>query len=310
MASLDIEDNEVLRKKFITNIIFGQKLINGLSVGKRDKASIDYFLNHIKNFRKQIDENWANKINHSKYIDLIPNDIDNRLIDDTDIIIKNSNHIEPYCKRSIKINSPVSIFMQTSFHYKLVRLDSTYYDLFGLLYFKNEIVGYICCGKKNSKSYKNLYVVLSKKYGSKFYDNIDKKLVIINDISEDIGFYEKDIYHMYLKYFRSSLFSLIYEILGENKGIKNIVCIGENEGGNLLQLFAVDFFNNKNDCNLKLNDILFHLFTLDTAMLSTDTFYNDFVELFEGNSIITCFSGKNNAYESWNDNKSMNLIFT
>jgi len=204
----------------------------------------------------------------------------------------------------------MGIFGKTSFHYKLVRLESKYYDLFGILYYGENIVGYICCGKRNSTSYKNLYIVLVKEYGRNFYDKMDKKLVIINDITEDISFYEKEVYQDYLRHFRSSLFSMVYEILGENKAIKNVVCIGEEEGGNLLQLFTVDFFNNKNDCNLKLNDISFHLFTLDTAMLSTDTFYKDFVELLGENSVITCFSGKNSAYESWNENKRMNLIFS
>lgn len=309
METLEVGVNEYLRRRFITNIIFGQKLVNGLSVGKKEKVSVDYFLNHIENLKKQKEEKWENKINHSKYIDLIPNDIGNRLVDDTDIIIKNNYHIEPYCKRAVKILSPMVLFERTSFHYKLVKLESMYYDLFGIFYDGDDIVGYICCGKKNSKSYKNLYIVLSKNYSERFYEKMDKKLIIINEITEDISFYEKESYHMYLKQYRSVLFSLFYEILGENKEIKNIVCIGENEGGNLLQLFAVDLFNNKEDCNLRFNDISFHLFTLDTAMLSTDTFYNDFVELFGEHNVITCFSDKNRAYESWNNNKKMNLIF-
>jgi len=308
---INLENNkgDNLRRKFITNIIFGQKLVNGLSVDKKDNVSVEYFLNHIENFKKQKREKWEEKINHEKYINLIPEDIENKLVDNTDIVIKNNYHIEPYCKKSVKLISPMGIFGRTSFHYKLVRLDSVYYDLFGIFYHGEEIVGYVCCGKKNSAVYKNLYVVLVKDYGRHFYEKVDKKLVIINEITEDISFYEKDVYHDYLRHFRSAIFSLVYEILGENKTIKNIVCIGEKEGGNLLQLFTVDFFNNKNDCNLKLNDISFHLFTLDTAMLSTDTFYRDFVDLLGENSVITCFGGKNSAYESWNENKRMNLIF-
>jgi len=308
--NLENKKGDGLRRKFITNIIFGQKLINCLSVEKKNKVSIDYFLNHIENFKKQKNERWEEKIDHSKYINLIPEDINLKLVDNTDIIIKNNYHIEPYCKKSLKLITPMGIFGKTSFHYKLVRLESKYYDLFGILYYGENIVGYICCGKRNSTSYKNLYIVLVKEYGRNFYDKMDKKLVIINDITEDISFYEKEVYQDYLRHFRSSLFSMVYEILGENKAIKNVVCIGEEEGGNLLQLFTVDFFNNKNDCNLKLNDISFHLFTLNTAMLSTDTFYKDFVELLGENSVITCFSRKNSAYESWNENKRMNLIFS
>jgi len=70
--NLENKKGDGLRRKFITNIIFGQKLINSLSVEKKNKVSIDYFLNHIENFKKQKNERWEEKIDHSKYINLIP----------------------------------------------------------------------------------------------------------------------------------------------------------------------------------------------------------------------------------------------
>ncbi len=291
-----------VKKNFITNSIFGQKLINGLSLDKKKEVNIDYFLNHLKHFNQQKQEKWDQRINFDKYLDSIPQNIQDKLRDDTDVIIKNRCCIEPYCKKQIKIITPINLFKKHGFHYKLVKLESTYYDLLGFLYFNDDLIGYICCGKKTSYTYKNLFIVISQKYDKDLFDKSSKKLSIISEISEDIAFYEKECYNKYLKSFRNQIYSFVLEIIAENKNIKNIVCIGEEIGGNFLQLFLVDFINNKNEISMKFNeDISYYLFTYNTAMLSTETFYNDLINYLGGanNSMITCFEEKNNFYSTW-----------
>ena len=302
---MDIQ--EFSKKRFITNIIFGQKLINDLSANKKKQVSIEYFMNHLIHFKKYLIENWEDKIEIDKYIGLIPQNIENKLMIDSEILIKNSHNIEPYCKKSIKIISPLALFQRNCYHYKLVKLESTHYDLMSILYYNDEIIGYVCCAKR-STGYKNIYVVLLRKYDIKFYETMNKKIVVINDISEDISFYEKECYTRYIKHIRSQLFSVLYEVIKDNKTIRNIVCIGEEEGGNLLQLFLVDFLNNRDEFYIKIEDIELYLFSNNTAKLSTDTFYKEFIELFGKNSLITCFSEKNNAYKTWENTEKMNII--
>jgi len=299
---LSEEDLNKVKKNFITNSIFGQKLINGLSADKKREVNIDYFLSHIKNFNLQKKENWEEKINYKKYIESIPENIQEKLKNETEIIIKNKNCIEPYCKKQIKIITPINIFKKIGFHHKLVKLESSYYDLFGFIYNNDEIVGYVCCGKRSNNVYKNIYVVICKKYQKDFYEKKNKKLSIINEIVEDIGFYEKETYNDYLKHYRNQIYSFVLDILLEHKSIKNIVCIGDEEGGNLLQLFLVDVINNRSEYNVKMaDDFSYYLFTHNTAMLSTETFFNDLINYLGGNinSMITCFEGKNDAYDSW-----------
>ena len=302
---MDIQ--EFSKKRFITNIIFGQKLINDLSSNKKKQVSIEYFMNHLVHFKKYLNENWEDKIEIDKYTSLIPEDIENKLMTDSEILLKNSHYIEPYCKKSIKIVSPLALFQRNCYHYKLVKLESPYYDLMSILYYNEEIIGYVCCAKRSS-GYKNIYIVLLSKYDNKFYENINKKIVVINEISEDISFYEKECYTRYIKHIRSQLFSVLYEVVKDNKTIRNIVCIGEEEGGNLLQLFLVDFLNNKDEFYIKIEDIDLYLFSYNTAKLSTDTFYKEFIELFMKNSLITCFQDKNDAYKTWENTEKMNII--
>lgn len=302
---MDIQ--EFSKKRFITNIILGQKLINDLSFNKKKQVSIEYFMNHLNYFKKYLNENWEDKIEIDKYTELIPQDIENKLMTDSEILLKNSHYIEPYCKKSIKIVSPLALFQRNCYHYKLVKLESPYYDLMSILYYNEEIIGYVCCAKRSS-GYKNIYIVLLSKYDNKFYENINKKIVVINEISEDISFYEKECYTRYIKHIRSQLFSVLYEVVKDNKTIRNIVCIGEEEGGNLLQLFLVDFLNNKDEFYIKIEDIDLYLFSYNTAKLSTDTFYKEFIELFMKNSLITCFQDKNDAYKTWENTEKMNII--
>ena len=176
-----------------------------------------------------------------------------------------------------------------------------------ILYYNEEIIGYVCCAKMTT-GYKNIYIVLFRKYDKKFYGTMNKKIVVINEISEDISFYEKECYTRYIKHIRSQLFSVLYEVIKDNKTIRNIVCIGEEEGGNLLQLFLVDFLNNRDEFYIKIEDIELYLFSNNTAKLSTDTFYKEFIELFGKNSLITCFHEKGDAYKTWENTQNMNII--
>jgi len=301
------EFSNKVKKHFITNSIFGQKLINSLSHEKKKEITIDYFLSHIKIFNKLKKENYEEKIDYKKFIDRIPQNIQSKLKNESDIVIKNRYCIEPYCKKQLKIITPINSFKKFGFHYKLLKLDSIYYDLLGIIYYNDNIVGYISCGKKPQNSinplYKSIFVFLSLKYEKDFFDNNNKKLSIINEITEEISFYEKNTYNKYLKNFRNQFNSILLEILLEFKNIKNIICIGEEEGGNILQLLLIDLINNKDESNLSFpKELYYYLFTHNTAMLSTETFYNDLIKNLGGNnnSIITCFDEKNEHYKSWN----------
>jgi len=302
-----MNNTEFSKKRFITNIIFGQKLINDLSINKKKNVSIEYFMNHLNYFKKYLNENWDDKIEIDKYTELIPQDIENKLMTDSEILLKNSHNIEPYCKKVIKIISPLAQFQKNCYHFKLVKLESTHYDLMSFLYYNDNIIGYVCCAKRIS-GYKNIYIVLFSKYDKKFYESKNKKIVVINQISEDISFYEKECYTKYIKQIRSQLFSVLYEVIKENKTIHNIVCIGEEEGGNFLQLFLIDFLNNKNEFYVKIENYELFLFSNNTAKLSTDIFYKEFIEIFGKNSLITCFSDKNEAYKTWENIDKMNII--
>lgn len=318
MNNIVLSDDDSLNTKikqyFVNNILFGQKLINGLSEGKTKEVNINYFLSHIKQFNDQLNENWNEKINFKKYESLIPHNIHEKLGDEPIVSLRYKNSgIEPYCKKQIKLYSPINLFKKIGFHYKLLRLESQYYDLVGLLYYDEKIVGYICCGKKSRKIYKNIYIVINQKYPSNFYENKRKKLSIINDIEEDIEFYESEAYHCYLENYRNVLYTVIFELLHEYRLIKNIICIGEEFGGNILQLFMVDLLYNRNDIGTILeHDLSYHLCTYNTAMLSTESFYDDLCSFLSksSNLMLTCFSHKNNAHDTWEtiDSKKCNLI--
>ena len=75
-----------------------------------------------------------------------------------------------------------------------------------------------------------------------------------------------------------------------------------------MQLFLLDFLNNKDEFYIKIEEIELYLFSFNTAKLSTDTFYKEFIELFGKNSSITCFQDKNDAYKTWENISNMNII--
>jgi hypothetical protein len=70
----------------------------------------------------------------------------------------------------------------------------------------------------------------------------------------------------------------------------------------------VDFLNNKNDFYIKIDDFELYLFSNNIAKLSMDIFYKEFIELFGKNSLITCFSEKNDAHKTWENMENMNII--
>ena len=73
------EISNKVKRYFITNSIFGQKIINNLSKDKSKEVNIDYFLTHIKNFNQLKKENYDEKIDYKKYIDKIPQNIQYKL---------------------------------------------------------------------------------------------------------------------------------------------------------------------------------------------------------------------------------------
>ena len=280
--------------KFITNIVIGQKIVDFLSSKKIDiESGIEYFLNHLNFFNQMIGEKWEKKLNYTKYKESFSNDMVEKLSDKTGIVVDKLCSIEPYCKKAIKFYSPNYIFKKVGFHFRLIRLESPLYDMMGFIYYGNEIVGYICCRKGND--YKNLYIVISKKYDGDIFLNRNRMGSSVSDITEDCMIYDAHYYNMYAKHFRNMLYSYVIDIISEYGSIKNIIMIGEEAGGNLLELFLMDIKNNYNDINVKISSkVVYFLFTQNTAMMSPE-FKLDYAT----DIIIMNFNNKD-SYLTWN----------
>jgi hypothetical protein len=293
--------------KFITNIVIGQKIIDFLSGKKIDiESGIEYFLNHLNFLNQMIGEKWEKKLNYSKYKESFSDEMVNKLSDKTGIVVDKLCSIEPYCKKAIKFYSPNYIFKKVGFHFRLIRLESPLYDMMGFIYYANEIVGYVCCRKGND--YKNLYIVISKKYDGDIFANRNRKGSSVSDIMEDCMIYDSHYYNMYAKYFRNMLYSYVIDIISEYGSIKNIIMIGEEAGGNLLELFMMDIKNNRSDINVKISSkVVYFLFTQNTAMMSPE-FKLDYAT----DIIIMSFSNRD-SYLTWNIDegikKKCNFIF-
>jgi len=280
--------------KFITNIVIGQKIVDFLSGKKIDiESGIEYFLNHLNVFNQMISEKWEKKLNYSKYKESFSNEMVEKLSDKTGIVVDKLCSIEPYCKKAIKFYSPNYIFKKIGFHFRLIRLESPLYDMMGFIYYGNDIVGYICCRKGND--YKNLYIVISKKYDENMFTNQNRTGNSVNDIAEDCMIYDAHYYSMYMKHFRNMLYSYIIDIISEYGSIKNIIMIGEEAGGNLLELFMMDIKNNRNDINVKISSkVVYFLFTQNTAMMSSE------FKLDYSNDIIIMNFNNRDSYLTWN----------
>ena len=293
--------------KFITNIVIGQKIVDFLSGKKIDiESGIEYFLNHLNIFNQMIGEKWEKKLNYSKYKESFSDEMVDKLSDKTGIVVDKMCSIEPYCKKAIKFYSPNYIFKRVGFHFRLIRLESPLYDMMGFIYYGNEIVGYICCRKGND--YKNLYIVISKKYDGDIFTNRNRTGSSVSDITEDCMIYDAHYYSMYTKHFRNMLYSYIIDIISEYGIIKNIIMIGEEAGGNLLELFMMDIKNNRNDINVKISPkVVYFLFTQNTAMMSSE------FKLDYANDIIIMNFNNRDSYLTWNIDegikKKCNFIF-
>jgi len=293
--------------KFITNIVIGQKIVDFLSGKKIDiESGIEYFLNHLSIFNQMIGEKWEKKLNYLKYKESFSDEMVDKLSDKTGIVVDKMCSIEPYCKKAIKFYSPNYIFKKVGFHFRLIRLESPLYDMMGFIYYGNEIVGYICCRKGND--YKNLYIVISKKYNGDIFTNRNRMGSSVSDITEDCMIYDAHYYSMYTKHFRNMLYSYVIDIISEYGSIKNIIMIGEEAGGNLLELFMMDIKNNRSDINVKISSkVVYFLFTQNTAMMSPE-FKLDYAT----DIIIMSFSNRD-SYLTWNIDeaikKKCNFIF-
>lgn len=293
--------------KFITNIVIGQKIVDFLSGKKIDiESGIEYFLNHLSIFNQMIGEKWEKKLNYLKYKESFSDEMVDKLSDKTGIVVDKMCSIEPYCKKAIKFYSPNYIFKKVGFHFRLIRLESPLYDMMGFIYYGNEIVGYICCRKGND--YKNLYIVISKKYDGDIFTNRNRTGSSVSDITEDCMIYDAHYYSMYVKHFRNILYSYVIDIISEYGSIKNIIMVGEEAGGNLLELFMMDIKNNRSDINVKISSkVVYFLFTQNTAMMSPE-FKLDYAT----DIIIMSFSNRD-SYLTWNIDeaikKKCNFIF-
>jgi hypothetical protein len=305
---MDIKMDDTIRK-FITNIVIGQKIIDNLSeTRKKNDLTISYFLNHLMILNAQKMKGWDKKLNYEKYESSFSPNIHEKLADKSSIKMKDICSIEPYCKKPMKIYSPSFIFKRVGFHFRLIKLESDYYTMLGFLYYDNEFVGYICFNKKLN-DYKSLYIVISKKYSDNFYKNRNRKALVISDIIDKTIIFDAEYYKMYMRSFRNMLYSVIFDVISEYSTLKNIVLIGEECGGNLLQLFLIDLLNNKNDINIKISENLtYYMFMHNTAMLSNNLNMENIA-----NTILMSFNNKN-AYNSWEIKdelkKKYNFIFS
>ena len=293
--------------KFITNIVIGQKIVDFLSSKKIDiESGIEYFLNHLNIFNQMIGEKWEKKLNYSKYKESFTDEMVEKLSDKTGIIMDKICSIEPYCKKAIKFYSPNYIFKKVGFHFRLIRLESPLYDMMGFIYYGSEIVGYVCCRKGND--YNNLYIVISKKYDSDIFTNRNRKGSSVSDITEDCMIYDAHYYSMYTKHFRNMLYSYVIDIISEYGSIKNIIMVGEEAGGNLLELFMMDIKNNRSDINVKISSkVVYFLFTQNMAMMSPE------FKLDYATDIIIMSFNNRDSYLTWNIDeaikKKCNFIF-
>ena len=280
--------------KFITNIVIGQKIVDFLSGKKIDiESGIEYFLNHLNIFNQMIGEKWEKKLYYSKYKESFSDEMVEKLSDKTGIVVDKMCSIEPYCKKAIKFYSPNYIFKKVGFHFRLIRLESPLYDMMGFIYYGNEIVGYVCCRKGND--YKNLYIVISKKYDGDIFTNRNRTGSSVSDITEDCMIYDAHYYSMYTKHFRNMLYSYVIDIISEYGSIKNIIMVGEEAGGNLLELFMMDIKNNRSDINVKISSkVVYFLFTQNTAMMSPE------FKLDYANDIIIMNFNNRDSYLTWN----------
>ena len=144
-------------RKFITNIVIGQKIIDNLSeTRKKNGLTTGYFLNHLNILNSQKMKEWDKKLNYEKYESSFSPNIYEKLADKTSIKINEICSIEPYCKKQMKFYSPSFIFKRIGFHFRLIKLESNYYTILGFLYYNDEFVGYICFNKKLN-DYKSCY---------------------------------------------------------------------------------------------------------------------------------------------------------
>ena len=90
------------------------------------------------------------------------------------------------------------------------------------------------------------------------------------------------------------MYSYVIDIISEYSSIKNIIMIGEEAGGNLLELFMIDIKNNKSDINVKISSkVVYFLFTQNTAMMSSE------FKLDYGTDIIIMNFNNKDSYQSW-----------
>ena len=120
--------------------------------------------------------------------------------------------------------------------------------------------------------------------------------------------YDAYYYNMYAKHFRNILYSYVIDIISEYGSIKNIIMVGEEAGGNLLELFMMDIKNNRNDINVKISSkVVYFLFTQNMAMMSPE-----FKLDYSTDIIIMSFSNRD-SYLTWNIDegikKKCNFIF-
>jgi hypothetical protein len=295
------ESHSVDKKKMIKNIIFGQKLVYLLSEQKKKEANINYFIMHINSLQLIHQEMVGMDIDYEQYVDKISDTIFSQNKNKKTFTIGNKQ-IEPYCKKPIQY-IPQNIFItEYNFHYSITNIKSKYYDLLYFIFDKyKNIVGYVVLGKKVKKLCKNLYFVIDKNYDKTFYKKTTKKINLLSEICDEFSIYEKTVYQEYLKYWRDYLITILIDCLKNIDNIKNLIFIGNNKGGNLLELFIKDIFENIN--NEQMKEMSWNIFKMNTAMLTNLNFFKDILEnhLKEKYTIINCYTNKELSYKTWDE---------
>ena len=212
------------------------------------------------------------------------------------VLINNENNLDNYSKKNIKFLNNYYLFSKVGINnFNLLKKINNYKIINFLYNSKKKIEGIIFIDKTN------LNLILNIKIPKKFYIKMKKNSKIIKEITNNLCIYEYKLYEYYLSKYRNLLYSLIFNILESNININSILFEGVEFGGNILQLFIYDFFDNYRNINIekkRYNKIKLKLKQYNSPMLSEYNFYKKLISI-KRLKIKNIFSKKNKEYKSW-----------
>lgn len=269
---------------------------------------------YFENFKNFLKKNKINIINFDSFLQFVKKinsiilDKNSKNINEFNIdklkitkkeLINNELELDKYSKKKIIFIDNYNLFLKigiNNFDYSFKFFN---YKIINFLYNKKQKIEGIFLKKNNQ-----LNIILNINICKNFYNKKIKKSVFVKEISNNLIIYEYKIYKYYLKKYRSILFTLFINIIEKDITIDKVLFQGKNLGGNILQLFIFDFFNNYKNINVnikkfkKLNIILKQY---NCPMLSESKFYEELLKI-KKLKINNIFSSINKEYKSWNIN--------